>query len=410
MTTKADKHTAAKITPEDVAKMRMLINQPEPNTEHPWHPVADPNDFRRYLHNCGDDNPLYIDSEYGAESRWRSVIAPPMFIITMGFDESGVLPPEIKEKSRGALRGIGMYQSGFEFEWYRPIFPGDRLHKKSFISDVIEKESAFANKSVMVKHQTSYMNARGEDIGAYRFLMIHAERGTAAKKGKYKATEPAMYSEEDVAKIDEVYENQYRRGAEPRYWEDVEEGEALTPMVKGPLTMVDIIGFHIAIGWGGFGINPGRMNYLNRKRMPRFYVPGRYGFPEVVQRMHWEEDWAKKVGTPMSYDYGMMRAQYTIQYLTDWMGDDAWLWKMECEMRKFNYHGDIQWFGGKVARKFQDGPHYCVEVETWAESQREEVTTPGKGVIILPSREGGPARVPDSPQNTDARKALADRA
>ena len=61
MTTKADRHTAAKITPEDVAKMRMLINQPEPNTEHPWHPVADPNDFRRYLHNCGDDNPLYID-------------------------------------------------------------------------------------------------------------------------------------------------------------------------------------------------------------------------------------------------------------------------------------------------------------------------------------------------------------
>ena len=126
--------------------------------------------------------------------------------------------------------------------------------------------------------------------------------------------------------------------------------------------------------------------------------------------MHWEEDWAKKVGTPMSYDYGMMRAQYTIQYLTDWMGDDAWLWKMECEMRKFNYHGDIQWFGGKVARKFKDGPHYCVEVETWAESQREEVTTPGKGVIILPSREGGPAQLPDPTQNTDARKALADRA
>ena len=284
------------------------------------------------------------------------------------------------------------------------------MHKKSFISDVIEKESAFANKSVMVKHQTSYMNARGEDIGAYRFLMIHAERGTAAKKGKYKATEPGMYSEEDVAKIDEVYENQYRRGAEPRYWEDVEEGEPLPPMVKGPLTMVDIIGFHIAIGWGGFGINPGRMNYLNRKRMPRFYVPGRYGFPEAVQRMHWEEDWAKKVGTPMSYDYGMMRAEYTIQYLTDWMGDDGWLWKMECEMRKFNYHGDIQWFGGKVARKFQEGPHYCVEVETWAESQRGEVTTPGKGTIILPSREGGPAQLPDPPQNTDAQNALADRA
>ena len=83
--------------------------------------------------------------------------------------------------------------------------------------------------------------------------------------------------------------------------------------------------------------------------------PGRWGFPEPVQRMHWDEEWAKKVGSPMSYDYGMMRAAWTINYLTNWMGDDAWLWKLECEMRKFNYHGYVQWFHGKVAREFKEG-------------------------------------------------------
>jgi len=400
----------AKITPEDVAKMRMLVNQPEQNNDPTWNPVAMANDFRRYLNNCGDNNPLYANPDYAKNTRWGNVIAPPMFIITMGYDRSGTLDPELKAKTRGALRGIGMYQSGFEFEFFRPIYPGDELFKRSYVSDVIEKQSEFANKSLLIKHATSYWNTRGEDVGVYRYLMIHAERGTAAKKGKYVEISQAKYTEEDIKKIDEAYEAEYVRGATPRYWEDVVVGEELPTMVRGPLTLVDIIGFHIAIGWGGFGINPGKMNYFNKKRMPRFYVPGKYGYPEAVQRMHWEEDWAKKVGTPMSYDYGMMRCQWAMNYATNWAGDDAWLWKIECEMRKFNYHGDTQWYKGKVAEKFKEGDHYCVKLDFWAESQRGETTTPARATIILPSREGGPARLPVPPKDYAAEKALQAKA
>ncbi|WP_460794409.1 hypothetical protein [Nocardioides pacificus] len=42
----------------------------------------------------------------------------------------------------------------------------------------------------------------------------------------------------------------------------------------------------------------------------------------------------------MNYDYGGMRETWLTHAVTDWMGDDAWLWKLSCQHRKFNYMGD----------------------------------------------------------------------
>ena len=46
-----------------------------------------------------------------------------------------------------------------------------------------------------------------------------------------------------------------------------------------------------------------------------------------------------------------MRETWLIHLCTDWMGDDAWLWKLDCEFRRFNYVGDTQWLRG------HGGPH-----------------------------------------------------
>jgi len=384
----------AKITDEDIAKMRLLIGQPERFQEPAWNPVATVSDFTRFQNGLGDANPLYSNVPYAKNTRWKSVIAPPMFMITMGREVSGPLPPGLRARTKGALSGISMYQSGYEFEFSRAIYQGDELEKRSGICSVEEKRSEFSGRSVHIKHQSAYTNQRGEHAGLYRHLLVYSERATAAEKGKYMSIRPARYGPEQVKAIDEAYGREYVRGARPRWWEDVKEKESLPVMVRGPLTMVDIIGFHIAIGLGNFNTFPGRLDYLKRRQMPRFYVPGRYGFPEAVQRMHWDEDWARRIGLPMAYDYGMMRAAYAIQYVTNWMGDDAWLWKVDIEVRRFNFHGDIQWFHGTVARKVKDGAHRCVEIDLGAENQRGETTTVGSARLILPSREGGPVTLP----------------
>ncbi len=65
-----------------------------------------------------------------------------------------------------------------------------------------------------------------------------------------------------------------------------------------------------------------------------------------MQRVHWDPEFARRSGNPTTFDYGRMRETWLIHLCTDWMGDDAWLWKLDCEFRRFNYVGDTQWLRG----------------------------------------------------------------
>src|SRR3546814_1647124 len=47
-----------------------------------------------------------------------------------------------------------------------------------------------------------------------------------------------------IEEIATLYRDEFRRGSAVLYWEDVTIGESLPTVVKGPLTLVDIVGFY----------------------------------------------------------------------------------------------------------------------------------------------------------------------
>ena len=107
---------------------------------------------------------------------------------------------------------------------------------------------------------------------------------------------------------------------------------------------------------------------------------------------------ARRSGNPTTFDYGRMREFWLIHACTNWMGDDAWLWKLSAEFRAFNYVGDTQWITGEVTRHYEaDGGRPAVDVALRATNQRGQETTPGTATILLPSRSRGPVRLPDPP-------------
>jgi hypothetical protein len=148
---------------------------------------------------------------------------------------------------------------------------------------------------------------------------------------------------------------------------------------------------------GLYGVRALRLGYQQRQRVPRFFRPDDLHVPDVQQRVHWDIEWARRAGNPAIYDYGRMRETWLIHLCTDWMGDDAWLWKLDCQFRRFNYVGDTHWMRGRVVRKALVDGHPAVEVDLWGENQRGETTTPGHATILLPSIEHGPVRLPDPP-------------
>lgn len=212
---------------------------------------------------------------------------------------------------------------------------------------------------------------------------------------------PPVYSAEDLAHIDAAYDAERRRGAEPRYWEDVTIGEEIDPIVKGPYSLKDWIGFCVGMGhFGAFGASTWRLDYVNRKRVPKFYsTAAADGIPRSAYACHYDLEVAHAAGVPQCYDVGAMRQAFLTQMLTNWMGDDGFVFKSRLEFRQFNFLGDVQWCKGRVTGKRRDGDLDLIEIEMSCTNQRGAQTTLGSASVLLPSRQFGPVRLPDAPRD-----------
>jgi acyl dehydratase len=400
------------ITDEGVARLRARIGIPEPHPLPPHYRRPGTDAFRNVAVAYGDDNPLWCDPDYGIKTRWEGPIAPPPLVggdTLIGEDEVTAVPPEQRDLMKGdPLRGVHAFYSASRREWWAPLRPSLRTFRRNALVAVLDKPSDFAGRAVHEWTGQAFRDDTGTLLSGQYRLMIRTERGKARERKKYDAVEVAAYSDEDIARIEEQYAGEHPRGPEPRWWEDVSVGDDVGPMVKGPLTITDIICWHTGMGMGLYGVRPLRLAYKNRQRVPGFFHRDELNIPDVMQRVHWDPAFAQRSGNPTTFDYGRMRETWLIHLCTDWMGDDAWLWKLDCEFRQFNYVGDTQWLGGKVTRHYlAEGDRPAVDLDVWAENQRGQLTTPGHATILLPSRQHGPVRLPDPPgRATDLQSAL----
>ncbi|WP_174290942.1 FAS1-like dehydratase domain-containing protein [Sphingomonas bacterium] len=398
------KATEYRITDEDIARQQQLIGHDQASRTREYVQTATEDTIRNFAHGVGNDNPLHCDPDYARGTRWGGIIAPGMMAGIINAPMRGdPTPDHIRALKKSLFRGIHVFVSGSKWDWYHPVRPGDTLYSFEGWESCDVKQSEFAGRSVINVLRHVKVNQRSEVVAIYRVLTVLTERGTAKKKGKYAAIEPATYTDEDIAKVDAIYEAEEVRGATPRDYADVTVGDSLGTMAKGPLTVTDVICFHAA----GYGFTPyapsvGRLAYKNRKRIAPFYIKNEYGVPDVAQRLHWDPVWAQAIGNPMAYDYGVMRENYLHHYLTDWAGDDGVVLHVHDEIRKFNYMGDVQTITGEVTGKREEGGQSIVDVAVRFTNQRGEETVKATATIALPSA-GRPVLYPAVPPEIAAR-------
>ncbi|MDP2258603.1 MAG: MaoC family dehydratase N-terminal domain-containing protein [Caulobacter sp.] len=380
------------LTDEGIARLRLRIGAQykKPTPPHNYEVTWD--GTRHFAFGYGDENPLWCDPKYGKGTRWGGLIAPPNFLYTMGEPDAPKMTPEEQAVQKALLKGdplvgLGSYQAVMEFEWWRPQKAGDRLKQRAALIGVqVNNNSKFSGRSVSEVNGYIYSNQNNELVAIQRGTWIRAERhASAERKKEYELPEP--YTDEHLKLIDAAYEAETIRGAETRYFEDVEVGDEIQTIVRGPMRTSDLIIWHI--GWGMQLTPPGafRLSYKIRKKVPGMYTPNELNIPDTVQRLHWEKAWANKLGIPVTYDYGGLRETFLTNVITNWMGDDAWLWKLSCQHRKFVYTGDTYWMKGKVIAKKQEDGRNEVHLDVWVENQHGTIVSPGNAVVLLPTRD-----------------------
>ena len=395
MSEKQSEHAeVGKITDTTLRRMqeRVGVEVPEPRRYH--NDVVTQDGSRHFCWGYGDDNPLYCDADYAKDTRWGGLITAPGFTYTMGENDVPPLPPELKQKLKGdPLTGLGAYQAEMTFEWWKPLREGDRCYLRKALVGTRLAEGRVGGKSIHEVRGIFQRNQDGEPVAARRGLFIANERNhekgdKKTEKKKKPMSLPEPYTDEELAEIDACYEaeNGIRRGATPRYWEDVSVGDTLPKMVKGPLKLTDLILWHM--GWGLQISPPGafKLTYDVRKKVPGLFPKDHLGVPDTVQRCHWQEDWAQQLGFPGPYDYGGQREVWLTHLLTNWMGDDGFLRRLNVSIRRPNIFGDVSWCRARVIDKRMEDGAGVVDLEIWVENQLGETTAKGQAVVALPRK------------------------
>jgi acyl dehydratase len=393
----------SRLTDETVELMRRRIGFANPTLrtgviDDPWNIVATDDAIRRWSICIGDDNPLYCSPDYAKGTRWGRVIAPPAFEKSMGINRNPHMDAQLARETSKALRGVQLFHSGGENFYYVPIVEGTRLYRTRYVAGVEDKKSEFAGRSVLVTNglalwdETDTVFVDGVD------WFIHSERKQRSSTHEHSREKPTFYTDEQIAQIEAAYEAEYRRGADTLYFEDVTVGQSLPLMVKGPLTVTDLINLHMGAGWLIYGNWPNRLAHENRKKLRGFYSRNEFNAWDTIQRVHWDTQLARDVGVNMMYDIGPMRQVHISNYLTNFAGDDAWIYRIGFELRRFNYMGDVTWITGAVTAARVDeqlGP--LVELAVKGVNQRGEENVRATATLLVASRKHGPVKLPSPP-------------
>jgi hypothetical protein len=288
----------------------------------------------------------------------------------------------------GGLPGVHAMWAGADWTWHKPVRRNDEIRTEAWLKDLIEHDTRFAGRAVQQVYHVNFHNQSGDLLAEADSWCFRTDRDTAREEGtKYtevKARAPQTYSQDELAAIYRKYHDEEVRGAVSRYWDDVVEGEALRPMVKGPMTVTGFIAY--AQGWGGLYIRANKLAWKQIHAHPGLGIPNRFGIPDCPERVHWEPEFALMVGAPGAYDYGPERCSWLTHHLTNWMGDDGFLRQASCKIRRHNPEGDTLFFNGKVVRKYVEDGRHLVEISQEARTQTDELSVVGSGVVELPAR------------------------
>ena len=327
-------------------------------------------------------NPIWRDENYARNTRWGQVIAPPFFEQCIAHGGPRFLLEDVPPTVGTALMDMG----GHYWEFFRHIRIGDSF--KVWIGAPkmtdVTPEDGLSPRKFKIFGEIRYVNQREETVSILRrsFINTILPPGTKRESTKLNFVKDSVFTGEDIAAIDKIADAEEIRGAVPRFWEDVEEGEELKPIVMGPTTIWDEV-----VEMQGFGVAMLPLREVRRQTPNAIAVDPVTQVPHKSIELHLSADSAKMLGSYSSTLLSVTIEHFLARLVTNWMGDDGFI-------RKFNYTklannpiGDAIFGRGRVIKKYVDDGDYVVDLDIWIESNRGYIPNVATVTVsLLPKR------------------------
>ncbi|WP_284748301.1 FAS1-like dehydratase domain-containing protein [Amycolatopsis sp. RTGN1] len=367
-----------KFTDEMLTKMRNLIGTELRTDACVNNEYATRLAILRFAEGIGDDNPLWTDEEYTAAGPYGGIIAPPSFIFAcLGSVQVG-------------WPGLGGFHAETDVTFHAPIKVGDKITARVWFDGFDDPiESSFGGRRIKDYLRQEYWNQDDQLVARFICSRMRFERTEMQKRRSSRKIEiPHPWTDEQLARVEDDILAESPRGAEPRYWDDVQLGDELDTLTKGPIGLTDEIAY-VASGAAPIPRLSAHGVALRRyKKHPKwaFRDPNTHAL-EPVYSVHYNDYAAQLQGAQIAYDVGIQRTCWQLHTLTHWIGDAGSVKAIHGQYRAHVYLSDVVRLGGKVVGKEIDGDGDAVlHLETWAYNQREQNCMPGTATVVLPRR------------------------
>ncbi len=152
--------------------------------------------IRHWVDALDDHNPIYLDPEAAAQTRFGGLVAPPAMLQSWtmgrpkleGIAERGGAPDEMDPDNPIRILDEAGYPATLatnsELEFVRYLRPGDRLSSDVILESVSERKQTGIGQGYFVTWVTTYTDQEGEVVGRQLFRILKFNPGAGLGGGQ----------------------------------------------------------------------------------------------------------------------------------------------------------------------------------------------------------------------------------
>lgn len=156
-----------------------------------------------------------------------------------------------------------------------------------------------------------------------------------------------------------------------RCMDQVEVGDKIGPLRKGPLTTAHIMRWSAA------------MENWHKIHYDRTFAQQHDGLPDLLVN-------------------GSLKQQFVMQLLREWAGPSGWVWKVAFQFRAMTFVGETPTVWATVRGKRHLPDYGLIDIDLGILNEDGKETTPGSAVIALPYEPTSPVPYPFVPPQSHA--------